>query len=80
VILPVFTAYSLADGSELPDEWTSEEIVAGKNGEVTLEEQDLFDGEYSYAFILTDIFGQEYQSDGVSLFMEGEDFYFDNGQ
>ena len=50
-----------------------------ENGEVTLEEQDLFDGEYYYAFILTDIFGQTYESDAISLFMEGDEFYFDDG-
>jgi hypothetical protein len=80
VILPLFTAYSLSDGSDLGDEWTSSEVTAGKGGEITLEEQDLFDGEYSYAFTLTDIFGTQYQSDGISLFMEGDEFYFDDGQ
>ncbi len=76
VILPLFEAYPLNDENGDGEEWESYEIVAGKNGEVTMEEQDLFDGEYYYTFILTDIFGQEYQSDVVSLYMEGDEFYF----
>jgi hypothetical protein len=76
VILPLFDAYALDDIGGATEEWTSDEVVAGANGAVTLEEQDLFDGEYYYAFLLTDIFGKDYESDGVSLFMEGEEFYF----
>ena len=79
VILPLFDAYPLYDENGGSEEWSSYEIVAGKDGEITLEEQELFDGEYYYTFILTDIFGQEYQSDVVSLFMEGDEFYFDEG-
>jgi hypothetical protein len=80
VILPLFDAYPLSDIGGESEEWERYEVVAGKNGEVTLEELDLFDGEYYYAFILTDIFGQTYESEGISLFMEGEEFYFDDGQ
>ncbi len=79
VILPLFDAYPLSDIGGESEEWESYEVVAGENGEVTLEEQDLFDGEYYYAFILTDIFGQTFESDVISLFMEGEEFYFDDG-
>ncbi len=79
-ILPLFEAYSLSDAGGESEEWTSDEVIAGKDGAVTLEELDLFDGEYYYAFMLTDIFGQQYESDGVSLFMEGEEFYFDTGE
>jgi len=76
VILPLFDAYTLDDIGGDAEEWESYEVTAGKNGEVTLEEDDLFDGEYYYTFKLTDIFGQEYESDGVSLYMEGDEFYF----
>ncbi len=77
VILPLFDAYPLSDIGGVGEEWTSYEVTAGANGEVTLEEQDLFDGEYYYTFLLTDIFGQSYESDGVSLYMEGDEFYFE---
>lgn len=77
VILPLFDAYPLNDIGGTGEEWTSYEVTAGRNGEVTLEEQDLFDGEYYYTFLLTDIFGQSYESDGVSLYMEDDGFYFE---
>lgn len=77
IILPLFEAYSLdGDGNE-SEEWAGYEIIAGSNGEITLEEQDLYEGEYYYSFQLTDIFGQAYESDGISLFMEADEFYFE---
>jgi hypothetical protein len=80
VILPLFDAYALDDIGGEAEEWESYEVTAGANGEVTLEEDDLFDGEYYYTFRLLDIFGQEYESDGISLYMEGDEFYFGDGQ
>lgn len=77
VILPLFEAYSLHDENDEDEEWASSEIAAGINGAITIEEQDLYDGTYYYSFLLTDIFGQDYESDGVSLYMEGDEFYFE---
>ena len=77
VILPLFDAYPLDDIGGAGETWTSSEIIVGRNGAVTLEEQDLYDGEYYYTFLLTDIFGQGYESDGVSLYMEGGGFYYE---
>ena len=76
VILPLFDAYALDDIGGAAEEWESSEVTAGKNGEVTLAEDDLFDGEYYYAFRLTDIFGKAYESDGMPLYIEGGEFYF----
>ena len=77
VVLPLFDAYPLSDIGGESEEWMSDEIIAGAGGMVTLEEQELFDGEYYYTFILNDIFGRQYESDGVSLFVEGDEFYFE---
>ena len=77
VILPLFDAYPLSDDQDSVEQWTSDEVIAGQDGAVTLEELALFDGEYFYAYLLTDIFGQDYESDGVFLYMEGDEFYFE---
>ncbi|HPJ01632.1 MAG TPA: clostripain-related cysteine peptidase [Candidatus Limiplasma sp.] len=77
IILPLFDAYSLSDTDSMAEEWTSYEVTAGANGEIVLDELDLFDGEYYYTFLLTDIFGQSYESDGVFLYIDGGEFYFE---
>ena len=77
VILPLFDACSIDGIGGVSEQWTSYEVTAGKNGAVTLEELDLFDGEYYYSFVITDIFGNRYESDGVSLYMDGDEFYFE---
>ncbi|MDD3212218.1 MAG: clostripain-related cysteine peptidase [Eubacteriales bacterium] len=54
------------------------------NGDVTMEESDLIDGEYLYQYIVTDVFGRvfysdtaimEYNEGDIYVSMDGEDEY-----
>jgi len=45
------------------------------NGDITIEEYELWDGTYYYGFELTDIFGNTYESDYVTIEIDGDETY-----